>query len=408
MLSSPKAPTSSSSVSSTSTPLPSLSNSPTSSPSLSVTTSAPVEYFFEQSTHNSLDVIPFLDELDRHPGHQIDSFDNKITATTSETPVAALTPPLSPLLSVEPIHDHNKDLEQLDFEILFSPAPSTGLQHTSTPTALSKESIGLPSAIPSRLTATPSPVASLPERRSRIPSFFLRFASKQQAQKFDLTTTHSNKSSLSFSSSPKVSKTATAASDCCTRYTSTTLPRGKCFDRGLSLHNVVSSAHVPAAQPPTKTHILIRSPSIISSSNSTFSKRPNSLRRFNSRRSSSDSHPNHKHLSPNFPVIFRSTAACRLSIPINALRSLQTISEHDISRKMHQTSSRLLRMTEDERPYTRVCPLHLLSSVYFYRSCVYELVPLSLIVLVLASVTASCLFVNKIEIFLVANNCLGF
>jgi hypothetical protein len=47
------------------------------------------------------------------------------------------------------------------------------------------------------------------------------------------------------------------------------------------------------------------------------------------------------------------------SRPLRTLRHQHAISEHDFARKMHQTSSRLLRMTDDDRPYTRVRPYQL-------------------------------------------------
>jgi hypothetical protein len=50
------------------------------------------------------------------------------------------------------------------------------------------------------------------------------------------------------------------------------------------------------------------------------------------------------------------STSSRHSLTLSSLRHLQSISEHDLGRKMHQTSSRLLRMTDDERPYTRVRP----------------------------------------------------
>jgi hypothetical protein len=130
-------------------------------------------------------------------------------------------------------------------------------------------------------------------------------------------------------------------------------------DAGVSSTPVVP----PAGEAPQISPIiqLSRSESVPSSSNrlSTYSvpantpparsksiNRATSLRRFSSTRSL-------KKLD-YFPGIFTSTAAYRLSVPLTALHHLQSISERDISTKMHQTSSRLLRMTDDERPYTRV------------------------------------------------------
>jgi hypothetical protein len=51
-----------------------------------------------------------------------------------------------------------------------------------------------------------------------------------------------------------------------------------------------------------------------------------------------------------------STSSRHSFLPLSSLRHLHSVSEHDFGRKMHQTSSRLLRMTDDERPYTRVRP----------------------------------------------------
>ena len=58
----------------------------------------------------------------------------------------------------------------------------------------------------------------------------------------------------------------------------------------------------------------------------------------------------------SLPADSSETFTSTSSRPFSSLRHLQSISEHDLGRKMHQTSSRLLRMTDDERPYTRVRP----------------------------------------------------
>jgi hypothetical protein len=55
-----------------------------------------------------------------------------------------------------------------------------------------------------------------------------------------------------------------------------------------------------------------------------------------------------------FPEIYTSTTAQRLSVPVAAYNQPDVVNRRQITSKMHQTSSRLLRMTEDERPYTRV------------------------------------------------------
>jgi hypothetical protein len=59
----------------------------------------------------------------------------------------------------------------------------------------------------------------------------------------------------------------------------------------------------------------------------------------------------------SLPADSSETFTSTSSRPFSSLRHLQSINEHDFARKMHQTSSRLLRMTDDERPYTRVCQL---------------------------------------------------
>jgi GTPase-activating protein SST2 len=179
------------------------------------------------------------------------------------------------------------------------------------------------------LTPTHSPASSISDkqirRRSRLPSFFARLSSASPSRSFRK---HSN-ASLHISAVPDPASPAASAdaSDSIAH----TLPRDFTGDQ--------DSQPQPQPVPPSTTR-------------NRYSLNP-SLSTNHSQSPSLTSSPRTSQLDRS-SGIFTSTSSYRLSVPLNALHHLQTITPSDISRKMHQTSSRLLRMTDDERPYTRV------------------------------------------------------
>jgi hypothetical protein len=58
--------------------------------------------------------------------------------------------------------------------------------------------------------------------------------------------------------------------------------------------------------------------------------------------------------SPDPPVARRRLTIQRIPTPPQETRSSQSGPAPNAPSKMHQTSSKLLRMTEDERPFTKV------------------------------------------------------
>jgi len=197
----------------------------------------------------------------------------------------------------------------LDFAALSTPIPSVALTHPPSP--------------------GPSPPASIFEkrqrRRSRLPSFFFRLSSASPGRP-------SRKQS-----SPLLHKPAASADagDIASLHPRDSSPGNQ--------ESRIESLTVSAPAQNSANPSLVASPSTRSKSSSIASS------------SGPASGTLFFPATERFPKIFTSTASCRLSVPLTALHHLQTITQQDISRKMHQTSSRLLRMTDDERPYTRVC-----------------------------------------------------
>jgi hypothetical protein len=175
-----------------------------------------------------------------------------------------------------------------------------------------------------------SPTTSLsdkrPTRKSGIPAFFTRLSSTSPARSF-----RKRSSASLYTPTAPESSHSPLDSSATTKNPTPNPSRGVTALAKSGLNRQIS---------------LVRSKSF------SLRSKASSLRSFERRPSdtpSSDTSFSHK--------IFTTTEALRLSVPLSALNRFQNITEKDISRKMHQTSSRLLRMTDDERPYTKVCLL---------------------------------------------------
>jgi hypothetical protein len=202
----------------------------------------------------------------------------------------------------------------------------------STPTKIVDDtpipSISLPQQqpIPSRSPSI-SPATSLSDKRARrkslIPAFFTHLSSASPARSF-------RKRSSASLYTPTVSESSHSTSD------------SSVTDSNPTPHPSLGVAALAKSG-------LNRQISLARSKSQSLRSRASSLRSSERRPSdtaSSDTSSARK--------IFTTTEALRLSVPLSALNHFQSITEKDISRKMHQTSSRLLRMTDDERPYTKV------------------------------------------------------
>jgi hypothetical protein len=246
-------------------------------------------------------------------------------------------PTPSPVAPVSTTASLSDDLSPpLDFGALSTPVPEVALHPPPSP--------------------PPSRPASITEkrqrRRSRLPSFFARLSSSParslRTDKHSDAKFHTTVPSESPPSAPSAHPGDTTTSHYSPRHE----------PHSNSLHTSATFSPIPrdpslVALPTSRS----RSPSATSSS-----RRPSDTQTLSQ--------------VDRCPEIFLTTTACRLSVPLTALRSLESITEQDISRKMHQTSSRLLRMTDDERPYTRVCPNN---SNFIYLNIVSFFIPKSII-----------------------------
>jgi hypothetical protein len=244
-------------------------------------------------------------------------------------------------------------IHHLDLASLSTPVPSVTLNQPPSPHSF----LSQPDLSDKRL-----------RRRSRLPSFFARLSSASPTRSFRGQVNASLHAPIpleppatasAVAAAPSVSAASADAGDIATHE----LPRDLLGDHDSQSESQPNSATFSRTS---------GSPSLVALSTSR-SKSPSLA---SSTRNQSDTLTISS--QDRCPEIFTSTTSCRLSVPLIALHHLQSITENDISRKMHQTSSRLLRMTDDERPYTRVCTIKLtfilskVSAIFFGCICSIE------------------------------------